>query len=421
MFQLLSDGIAYLTSQSAESLLRMFWFVILFELPRYTLGFISVAALSVRTVRAGPENAGALRVSVVIVGHNEEDTIKRCVLSLREQSRRPDEIVAVSDGSTDRMPEILRDLQRRGLVQGVHCTDVRGGKSAGFNLAAGRTAGDIVVNVDCDCTFDRHALRNIVQPFADPRVGVVAGNILVRNAQASLITTCQAIEYLISITHAKQAANIADQMTCASGAFSAFRPAALERVGGFDAGGGEDFDVTLKLRTAGWKALFATDAICYTDVPTTLGALTRQRFRWERDAVRLRYRKHQDMMNPLSPRFKVIELLHELDFTVFNILASIVFPFYLVWLFVTYGDLAPVILIGAQCGMWGLDGFTFLLAAWTAPKANALALAPYLIAYSPFYGVLMRLIRLTAYLQEWIFKASYRDPYVPQKVHLVRK
>jgi hypothetical protein len=55
------------------------------------------------------------------------------------------------------------------------------------------------------------------------------------------------------------------------------------------------------------------------------------------------------------------------------------------------------------------------------PKANAFALVPYLPAYSPFYGFFMRFVRLAAYLQEWVFEASYRDPYVPQKVHLVRK
>ena len=421
MWQLVTDGFNYLTSQSGSSLLGLFWFVVIFEIPRYTLSFLSVAALSIRTTKVHRLSGDIGRVSVVIAGHNEEETIERCVVSLREQSLPPDEIIVVSDGSTDRMPEKSFELQRRGLIQEVHCTQLRGGKSAGVNLAVGRTTGDIIVNVDCDCTFDRQALRDIVAPFGDPLVGAVAGNIVVRNATASLITACQAIEYMISISQGKQAANMTDQMTCVSGAFGAFRREALERVGGLDSGGGEDLDVTLKLRTAGWKTLFAPGAICYTDAPTTLEALTRQRFRWERDAVRLRNRKHRALLNPFSTRFKVIELLHELDFLFFNIFAAVVFPFYLLWLFVVYGDLAPMILMGAQVGMWGLDLFTFLLAAWMTPKTNAAALVPYLPAYSPFYGILMRFIRLAAYLQEWIFEASYRDTYVPQKVHLVRK
>ena len=380
-----------------------------------------MAALSVRTERARPEKVDVGRLSVVIAGHNEEDSIERCVVSLREQSLLPDEIIVVSDGSTDRMPQVLRALQSRGLIQQAHSTQVRSGKSAAVNLAVGRSTGNIIVNVDCDCTFDRHALRDIVEPFADPEVGAVSGNIIVRNPEVSLISACQAIEYMISISQGKQASGLTDQVSCVSGAFGAFRREALERVGGLDSGGGEDLDVTLKLRTAGWKTRFAPDAICYTDVPTTLEALTRQRFRWERDAVRLRNRKHRDLLNPFSSRFSVLELLHELDFLVFNVFAASIFPIYIVWLFVTYGGLTPIILMAAQVGMWGLDAFTFLLAAWMTPKVNALALIPYLPAYSPFYGFLMRFVRLAAYLQEWVFKASYRDPYVPQKVHLVRE
>ena len=48
MWQTTSDGITYLLSQSGESLLRLFWFVAIFEIPRYTFGFVSVAALSFR-------------------------------------------------------------------------------------------------------------------------------------------------------------------------------------------------------------------------------------------------------------------------------------------------------------------------------------------------------------------------------------
>ena len=117
MWQTTSDGITYLLSQSGESLLRLFWFVAIFEIPRYTLGFVSVAALSFRPNAERRHVAGADRVTVLIAGHNEEDSIERCVQSLLEQSRPPDEIVVVSDGSTDRMPEKLRQLQERGLIR----------------------------------------------------------------------------------------------------------------------------------------------------------------------------------------------------------------------------------------------------------------------------------------------------------------
>jgi cellulose synthase/poly-beta-1,6-N-acetylglucosamine synthase-like glycosyltransferase len=276
MWQLATDGLIYLTSQSHASLFGLFWFVIIFEFPRYTLGFLSVVAISFRTAKLSPRNIEVGCVTAVIAGHNEAETIERCVRSLREQSRPPDEIIVVSDGSTDQMPAKLRELQQQGLIDEAHCAQLRAGKSAAFNLGFTRASGAIIVNVDCDCVIlERHALLHLCQPFVDPKVGAVAGNIIVRNSSASLLAGLQAIEYLISISQGKQSANLMDQMTCVSGAFGAFRRTALESVGGLDSGGGEDLDVTLRLRSGGWTTLFASDANCLTNVPTTVIALTR--------------------------------------------------------------------------------------------------------------------------------------------------
>ncbi|WP_108682545.1 glycosyltransferase family 2 protein [Methyloceanibacter sp. wino2] len=419
MLQPIADGITYLTAQSGDSLFRLFWFVVIFEFPRYTLSFFSVAAILLYP--KGKQDPFLGRVTVVIAGHNEEDSIERCVLALHEQSRVPDEIIAVSDGSADRTAMKLRNLQDAGLITEGHSTQVRAGKSAALNLALSRATGDIVVVVDCDCTFDRHAIRDILEPLADPRVGAVAGNVVVRNPERSLITAFQAVEYLISISQGKQASDLTDQVSCVSGAFGAFRRKALLGVGGYDAGGGEDLDVTLSLRKAGWKTVFASDALCYTDVPDRLSVLIRQRFRWERDAVHLRYRKHGDLMNPMSPRFSLREVWHEIDFIVFNLGSAFFFPIYIVWLFATYGELGFVILLGAQAGMLALDGMAFVLAAVATPKVDTVRLIPFVPGYSFFNGFLMRFVRLGAYLQEWIFSASYRDTYVPHKVHRVRR
>lgn len=413
----MSAAADYLLAQNWESLLKLFWFVVIFEMPRYLLLFALTAFLP--KLREDEEPFPG-RVSVVIAGHSEEDTIEACVLALREQSRVPDEIVVISDGSTDGMPAKISKMLRARLINAAHSTDLRSGKSAGTNMAARLCTGDIIINADCDCSFDRHAIRNILRPLADPDVAAVCGSILPRNTHHSLVAAFQGIEYMISISLGKQAADRVGQVTCISGAFGAFRRDAFEMAGGLDAGGGEDLDLTIRLRRSGWKVRFAADAQCYTDVPETLPVLVRQRFRWERDAVRLRYRKHADMMNPFSRRFRWSELVHEVEFLIFNVLAAVALPFYLVWLFQTYGSFAPTILLAAQLGLLVLDCAVFLLAASVTPKMNAWAMMPYILGYSVFYGLYMRFVRLAAYLDEWIFRSSYSDSYVPEKVHNVR-
>lgn len=419
MFTMIADGLNYMSALDLASLIGLFWFTIIFDLPRYAFSFIAVALFPQRSSKVGNTDVG--RISVVVAGHNEADAIERCVLSLREQSRPPDEIIVVSDGSTDKMPEKLRELEQRGLIDQAHCTHLRAGKAAAMNLAERWANGDIIINVDCDCSYHRHAIKRIIEPFENPKVGAVSGNILVRNETASLVAAFQAVEYLISISLSKQAQVMLDQVTCVSGAFGAFRSTALNSVNGADAGSGEDFDLTLRLRKAGWKIGFIPDSLCYTDVPATMTTLVKQRFRWERDAVRLRYRKHIDLINPFSHNFKITELLHEVEFFFFHVVAAAMLPFYFIWLFVAYGDLAPLILLAAQSGLLLLDFCSFLLAAIATPEAKCLKLMPFALAYGLFNSVMMRFVRLAAYVQEWLFNASAKDNYVPEKVQILRK
>ncbi len=415
----ISESLAYITAHSTNSMVLLFGMVIIFEVPRYVLLFL-VAALFERPRQRPLEAATRFKVSVIIAGHNEEKAFPLCVASLKEQSRPPDEIIAFSDGSTDRTTEVLRNLLAKGEIDKAQWTDLRGGKSAGFNICQRLATGDIIVNIDCDCSLDRDAIRRIVEPFEDPKVGSVAGNIQVRNARASLIATAQAIEYLITISLGKQSALVFDQVTCSSGGYSAFRRTALEQIGGNDAGGGEDLDATLRLRNYGWKIGFRPDSICYTDVPDTVTGLIRQRFRWERDAVRLRFRKYRFELNPFDPRFRISEALHQLEFLVFNVFGAAIMPFYVLWMFLEYGSFAFVLLLAIKLSLMLLDLFIFLLAAASTPYINCFALLPYTVAYSFYNGFFMRIIRLAAYLDEWIFDSSYKDSYVPQKVHDVR-
>ena len=115
----------------------------------------------------------------------------------------------------------------------------------------------------------------------------------------------------------------------------------------------------------------------------------------------------------MSSRLRPLELMHQLEYLLFDVGAALAMPFYLVWLFTTYGDTAPAILVAAQLGMFMLDMLTLCLAALTMPKVLSLRHLLYMPAYSVLNSYFMRFIRLSAYLQEWIFTASYEDSYVP--------
>ena len=319
------------------------------------------------------------------------------------------------------MGPIAGRLVRERLADVALATDLRGGKSSALNLAIGASSGRHRRHSDCDCSYDRFAIEEIMHPFADPRIGAVCGDVVPRNGDAGLLSRFQEIEYLFSISVGKRIGVQFGQVVCMSGAFSAFRREALDGIGGFDVGGGEDLDVTLRLRARGWAIGFAPAAVCHTDVPDALWPLVRQRLRWERDSVRLRYRKMRDLMLPGGCRFRAAEALHQWDFLLFSVLGAVALPAYVAWLFATFGAFAPPILAAAQLGLLALDCSSLALAAIVTGRPAFWRNIAYTPGFSVFTSYFMRSVRLWAYVEEWMLFGSTRDNYVPARVRQARK
>ena len=416
---LIAEAWHYVWALPLGILVAALWLTLLVELPRYFLGLQATAAalLLWDRRRPGPLPRSPNRVSLLLVGHNEEGSIEKCVRSLREQTFNDFEIVCVDDGSTDKTAAIMAALQRDGLVQSVGRLQLRGGKAAGLNFAARLAKGDIFVVVDCDCSFDANAIEELIRPIVeDTKVAAVSGNILVRNWRASFTASLQAIEYLVSISLGKSYSNIVDQVCCVSGAFGAFRREAWERIHGMDAGGGEDLDFTIRLRLAGYKVVFAREAVCYTDVPETLYALMRQRNRWERDSFWIRFRKFKSIMNPFHSRFSWRDAVHQWDFLIFSLIPAVTFPFYMAWIITAYPNLWLIMLIAISIALFVLDIAIFVCALLVTGKPVYWRLVAFLPIYGVFQSYVMRMNRLYAYVTEWIYSLSLKDNYVPEKV-----
>jgi hypothetical protein len=121
-------------------------------------------------------------------------------------------------------------------------------------------------------------------------------------------------------------------------------------------------------------------------------------------------------MNPLRREFSWLDALHQWDFVLFNMIPTLIFPFYLAWLITRYGDLAAVILVAVALALYVLDIATFICAVLVTGKPVYWRLLPFLPQYGPFQSYIMRLDRFYAYVTEWIYSASRKDNYVPQKV-----
>jgi cellulose synthase/poly-beta-1,6-N-acetylglucosamine synthase-like glycosyltransferase len=416
---MLNGSLTLLANMPGWSLFAMFWLTILAEAPRYLVGVHATAfALLFRDHRAPGPLPATPSVSILLVGHNEEAAIATCVRSLRVQTFSNFEIVCVDDGSSDTTFAIMRRLRAEEQVQTICRLQLRGGKASGLNAAAALAKGDLFVVIDCDCSLEPNAIEELLRPLAsDISIAAVSGNILVRNWRRSIVASLQGIEYLISISLGKAFSGALDQVTCASGAYGAFRRDAWRAIAGMDTGGGEDLDFTIRLRKRGYKVVFARHSICYTDAPDTLFALLRQRNRWERDAFWLRLRKHRRLFNPFNRQFQWREVVHQWDYLLFALLPALIFPFYLAWLLATYGaDATLILLTSVAFVLFWFDLTVFAVAALVTGKPVYWRLLPFLPLFGPFQSYVMRLDRFYACVTEAIASSSLKDNYVPRKV-----
>lgn len=216
-------------------------------------------------------------VSVIVPAYNEEKCIAATVRALW-QSRYPAvEVIVVDDGSTDRTAEVVEDLNLPGVTV---LRKANGGKSSALNIGIAAASYDLIVMVDGDTVFERDAIRWLVQPFADPQIGAVAGNVKVANRRR-LLGLWQHIEYVTGFNIDRRLYEMVQCIPTIPGAIGAFRREALADVGGVSGTTlAEDTDLTMAIARTGWRIVFEDRARAWTEAPQSLGQLWRQRYRW---------------------------------------------------------------------------------------------------------------------------------------------
>ncbi|MEV5429605.1 glycosyltransferase [Streptomyces sp. NPDC052701] len=215
-------------------------------------------------------------VSVLVPAYNEAKCIENTVRSLME-SDHPIEVLVIDDGSSDGTARIVEAMRLPGVRV---IRQLNAGKPAALNRGVANARHDLIVMMDGDTVFEPSTVRELVQPFADPRVGAVAGNAKVGNKD-SLIGAWQHIEYVMGFNLDRRMYDVLQCMPTIPGAVGAFRRSALERVGGMsDDTLAEDTDITMAIHRDGWRVVYAENARAWTEAPESVQQLWSQRYRW---------------------------------------------------------------------------------------------------------------------------------------------
>ena len=139
------------------------------------------------------ENASDRTIAVLVPLYNEDpEVVETMVKALFGQSKRPDEVHVVDDGSSqgdyaDVRAWFEREAQNLGIVATWTRTPNHGKRHAQVTAFKNIKSAELFVTVDSDSVLDREAILQICHPFRDARVQSVAGIILALNNRTTFL------------------------------------------------------------------------------------------------------------------------------------------------------------------------------------------------------------------------------------------
>lgn len=359
-------------------------------------------------------------ITILAPAHNEEKSIRTSVESLLALEYPELEIIIINDGSTDRTLEELanafalremnalyvaqvpsapiRALYRSTLDPRLLVVDKAAGGSKADAVNAGLNAATspYVCVVDSDSVLESDALLRIMMPILSDSQKVVCAGGIVRVLNGSKvqdgrmkqvrlprkpIEAIQVVEYLRAFLIGREAWAKLNMLMIISGAFGVFRTDLVRAIGGYRASAiGEDFDLVARMhrylleQRQAYRVQFVPDPVCWTEVPSDVRSLGRQRARWQKGLLDVLW-SNRDML--FRPRYGKI--------------GSIALPY--LWIFEL---LAPVVELGGIV--------TIVLAAWIGALSRQFFLQFLLFGYA-----FATVISIGSVMQEEVTYKRYND------------
>ena len=350
------------------------WFFVLYLLGYSTFLFLSVLTGSMELYKHARRERlkvllpadDQLPISIIVPAHNEEITAVATVRSLLTLDYRAYEIIVVDDGSTDDTARVLteafglhriqRPIHRRVPCQREEAVyesrshkvpltlicKKNGGKADALNMGINASRFPYFICMDADSVLQHDSLRRIIQPVLEDENVVAVGG-LVRAANGvelengrvrrwqlprNLLVFMQTLEYDRSFLASRILFDRFNGSMIISGAFGLFKKETVVAVGGYERETvGEDMELVVRLHEycsahgIGYAIRYASDAVCWTQVPERLGDLCRQRKRWHLGLFQS-LNRHRDMF--YDRRFGPVGFVSYLYFLIYELLSPLI-------------------------------------------------------------------------------------------------
>jgi cellulose synthase/poly-beta-1,6-N-acetylglucosamine synthase-like glycosyltransferase len=272
------------------------------------------------------ESAVTPPVTIIVPAWNEQAVIVDSVRSILRTDYPSLEVIVVDDGSTDgtlnrlimafrliKMDLIYRPRLGTKPIRGFYLnpripnllvvSKENGGKPDALNVGINVCRTPYFCTLDADCLLERDALLRLMRPIVRSPINTVASGGIVRilngcevqdgkvvkvKLPKTGIERFQVVEYLRSFLFGRTGWDLLGGTLIVSGAFAVFHRETVIETGGFQHETvTEDMDLIVQIHR--WaihhkrkiKMKFTSDPVCWTECPSTMRMLARQRRRWQ--------------------------------------------------------------------------------------------------------------------------------------------
>ena len=281
-------------------------------------------------------------ITLIAPTYNEEAGCVESIRSLLTLNYPNYEVLVVNDGSTDGTLERLReaydlepaarypagDLETervREVYRSESDPDLwvvdkeNGGKADALNTGINFCQTPLFCAMDADTLIEREGQLRLARPFLEDDRTVAAGGIIrivngctVKDGVVTdvrlprqLLPALQVLEYLRAFLFGRIAWDALGATLIVSGAFGLFDRSVVAEAGGFATDTvGEDIELVVRLhrycREQGrsYRIRFLPDPVAWTECPTSVSVLGRQRDRWQRGLTDTMVRHRTMLFDP---------------------------------------------------------------------------------------------------------------------------
>lgn len=317
-------------------------------------------------------------VSILVPAHNEELTVIDTVKSLLDLNYKLYEIIVIDDGSTDKTSKVLvdyfnmeeidrpvRKTLKTKLVKKVYETEEykvkitlikkeNGGKADALNAGINMSECPYFMSIDADSMLQADSLENIARPIlTDERIVACGGVIRISNGlklengrvneyhlPKGILVSMQVLEYDRSFLASRILFDQFNGNLIISGACGLFKKDVALAAGGYDSDTvGEDFELVIKLHVfckmhkIDYRVKYVPEAICWSQAPSTIGDLMKQRRRWNKGLLQGMF-KYKELF--FNPKYGMISFISFLYYLIYELLTPFIEIFGVITMIISY-------------------------------------------------------------------------------------